>query len=65
MYVLCGDIFSDNETTKQLVSEEDLMFCELTEDEDDEESKTVLLIRLKNCTGNIIRLEYENPCVNR
>ena len=43
--------------------EEDLMYCENQDRSEKYECKTCLLIRLKNCTGNIIRLEYEKPNV--
>lgn len=62
MYVLCEDNFSHNSTRKSLILEEDLIFCEQTEGSA-EESRTCLLLRLKNCTGNIIQLEDELPVV--
>ena len=62
MYVLCEDNFSPNSTKKTLILEEDLIFCEQAEGST-EESKTCLLLRLKNCTGNVIQLEDELPVV--
>ena len=39
------------------------MYCENADGDEDEseETKICLLIRLKNCTGNLIRLEFERP----
>ena len=63
MYVVCEDLFSeDSEKERRLIVEEDLIYCE--QRDDGYESKTCLLIRLKNCTGNIIRLDLERPNVN-
>ena len=57
MYVLAEDIYVGS-TEKTLVIEEDLIYCENSDRSEKYECKTCLLIRLKNCTGNIIRLEY-------
>ena len=62
MYVLCEDNFSNSSTKKSLILEEDLIFCE-QEEGSTEESKTCLLLRLKNCTGNVIQLDEELPVV--
>ena len=57
MYVLAEDLFT-NATAGAMVMEEDLIYCENQDRSEKYECKTCLLIRLKNCTGNIIRLEY-------
>ena len=62
MYVLCEDNFSKHSTKKSLILEEDLIIAEQTEG-NREEIKTCLLLRLKNCTGNVIQLDDELPIV--
>ena len=62
MYFLCDDIFSQS-SKKRLISEEDLIYCE-QENGSSAQSKTCLLLRLKNCTGNVIQLhDDEEPIV--
>ena len=60
MYILCDDLFSDISESKRLISVEDLIFCE---PEYGLESKKCILLRLKNSTGNTIRLDMETPNV--
>ena len=65
MYILCNDLFALDSTDTHLILEEDLLFCELDEHDEREEAKTCLLLRFKNCTGNQIRLDCEQPRIGR
>ena len=59
MYILCDELFAPNPTNVHLVPEEDLLFCEQDDQHQSNETKNCLLLRFKNCTGNLIRLDYE------
>ena len=56
-YVLCDDIFDHDSDRPYLISKEDLVYYGKEEGDEVTSGKTCLILRIKNCTGNVIVLE--------
>ena len=57
IYVLCDDIFNHDSDKPYLISKDDLVYYESEENDEEAPGKTCLILRIENCTGNVIILE--------
>ena len=62
-YILCDDIFEHDSSKPWLIPKEDLIYCEKDDNGEVAKSEICLLLRIKNCTGNVILLDEEQPMV--
>ena len=59
MYILCGDLFSHSEKSESSVEEFESNNRPIVSEDDlivNDDGKKFLLLRFKNCTGNVIEL---------
>ena len=62
-YILCDDIFEQDSSKPWLIPKEDLIYCEKDDNSEVTQSEICLLLRIKNCTGNVILLDEEQTTV--